>query len=158
MTWRRHGVASLAALVTFIVLTLLSHSWGVPDLTAIVFSGMVITLGYLHYRKRSARNDALPVTPARDDRKIPRDVRVAVILRDNGICQLRLPGCLLDKEIDIDHKVPYTWGGSSKDMDNLWCACGPCNRRKSNDWADMPDGSRLTRSEYTRMTGREVLL
>ena len=147
---RKHAWASLSAAVTFFILTVLGHSWGLPSLTAALAAGLLLLIGYLHYHRRTAREAALPVTPARDDRVIPRDVRVAVIVRDEGICQLRLPGiCLLDREIDIDHKIPYEWGGSSKDEDNLQCACGPCNRKKSNRWADTP-GGKVTREEYMK--------
>jgi hypothetical protein len=132
MNWQKHGIASLAALITFITLTVLSDSWGVPALTAIVFSGAVVTAGYLHYRRRSARAVAPPVTPSRDDRVVPQEVKIAVTLRDRGICQLRYPGCLLDREICFDHKYPWAKGGSSKDPDNIQLACGPCNRAKSD--------------------------
>ena len=148
---RRHAWASLAALLSFFILTLLGHSWGLPSLTAAVAAAIVLTVGYFHYRRRTARQVALPTTPTRDDRVIPRDVRMHVIVRDGGKCQLKLPGiCLYDKEIDIDHKIPYEWGGSSKDEDNLQCACGPCNRKKSNNWGDTP-GGRVTREEYMKM-------
>ena len=149
----------MAALLSFFILTVLGHSWGLPSLTAAVAASIVLTVGYFHYHRKTARKAALPVTPGRDDRVIPRDVRVAVIVRDGGKCQLKIPGiCLVDSEIEPDHKVPWTWGGSSKDINNLWCACHPCNARKSNNWADMPDGSRMGRAEYMRMTGRNVLV
>ena len=148
---RRHFWAALCALITFFILTLLGHSWGLPSLTAAIAAAIVLTVGYFHYRRRAARVSVLPVTPARDDRVIPRDARMHVIVRDGGKCQLRLPGiCLVDSEIDIDHKIPYEWGGSSKDEDNLQCACGPCNRKKSNRWGDTP-GGRVTREEYMKM-------
>lgn len=132
MNWRKHGIAALAALVTFVILTVLSDSWGVPALTAIIFSGAVVTAGYLHYRRRSARAAAVPVTPLRDDRVIPQEVKIAVTLRDRGICQLRYPGCLIDKDIQYDHIYPWSQGGSSKDPDNIQCACSSCNRAKSD--------------------------
>lgn len=151
MNLKRHLWALGAALVAFGVLTLASGTGGIPTLIAAGVIALAAFALYFHYRRRTARVDALPTTPARDDRIIPRDVRTAVIARDNGKCQLRLPGiCLVDSQIDIDHKVPYTWGGSSKDEDNLQCACHPCNQAKSNKWADTP-GGRMTREEYMRL-------
>lgn len=133
MTPRRHLYALLAALMAFGILTLMSGAFGLPELiTLIVLAGVCTTL-YFHYRRKSARVEMVPVTPARDDRVIPRDVRVAVIVRDGGKCQLKYPGiCLVDKQIDIDHIYPHSKGGSSKDMNNLQCACHPCNAHKSD--------------------------
>jgi hypothetical protein len=150
MTWKRHGIASLAAVVTFSVLTLLSHSWGVPALTAVALSAGTMTAGYFHYRRKAVRKSVLPVTPVRDDRVIPQDVKVAVCLRDKGECQIQGPPCVGDSDWNFDHKVPHEWGGSSKDPDNIQMACGPCNRWKSNRFADTP-GGRVTREEYMRM-------
>jgi uncharacterized membrane protein len=151
MTLRRHLYSALAALVAFAILTLLSGTWGLSALIAAAVIALVCTILYFHYRQRGQVEALLPTTPGKDDRVIPRDVRTAVIARDNGKCQLKLPGiCLVDSQIDIDHKVPYTWGGSSKDEDNLQCACHPCNQAKSNKWADIA-GRRLTREEYMRL-------
>lgn len=130
MTLRRHALALLAALVFFGVMTLASGtgSWGA--LIALVVIALAATALYFHYRRRSRIEALLPITPNRDDRIIPRDIRVAVIARDGGKCQLRYPGCLVDKDIDIDHIFPWSKGGSSKDINNLQCACHPCNAKK----------------------------
>lgn len=131
MNIKRHGIASAVAMLAFLVLSLLSGPLGLPVLYALGAVAATCTVLYFHYRRRSARAVIEPATPGRDDRVIPRDIRVAVIARDNGRCQLRFPGiCLVDKEIDIDHKYPWSLGGSSKDMDNLQCACHPCNAHK----------------------------
>lgn len=133
MNLRRHLWALGAALVAFGILTLMSGAGG---MAALVAAGVIVLIGfvlYFHYRRRSTQAALIPVTPARDDRVIPRDIRVAVIVRDGGKCQLKYPGiCLVDKQIDIDHIFPWSEGGSSKDINNLQCACGPCNRHKSN--------------------------
>lgn len=157
MSLKRHGLALLAALVFFVVMTLASGTGGRAALIAAGVLLLAATVAYFHYRRRARVEALLPTTPAKDDRVIPRDVRTFVIARDGGKCQLKLPGCLLDSQIDIDHKIPYTWGGSSKDPDNLWCACHPCNVQKSNRWADTPMG-RLTRQEYMRMAKRKGVL
>lgn len=138
MNLKRHGIAALIALVAFGVFTLVSGSAGLPALYAMAGLALAILGLYFHYRRRTARRAGVlavaPVVPGlRDDRVIPRDVRVFVIARDNGKCQLRYPGiCLVDKEIDIDHRYPWAKGGSSKDPDNLQCACHPCNQKKSD--------------------------
>lgn len=158
---RRHGIASAVAMLYFLIMSVMAGSGWRPVLYALGMIVVVCTALYFHYHRQARITEAVSssvVTPGQDDRVIPRDVRVAVIVRDGGKCQLQLPGiCLVDKQIDIDHKVPYEWGGSSKDENNLWCACAPCNKKKSNHWADTP-GGRLTREEYMRMTGRRVLV
>ena len=131
MTLRRHLYALLAALAAFGILTLVSGAFGLPELITLGVLAGVCTVLYFHYRRRAAREALTPVTPGRDDRVIPRDVRTFVIARDGGKCQLRYPGiCLVDKQIDIDHIFPWSRGGSSKDANNLQCACHPCNAHK----------------------------
>lgn len=133
MNIRRHGMASGIAMLFFLIVSLIAGSSVRAILIALGIIGLVCTALYFHYRRRARKDVIEPVTPGRDDRKIPRDVRVAVIVRDGGRCQLQYPGiCLVDKEIDIDHIYPWSLGGSSKDPGNLQCACGPCNRHKSN--------------------------
>jgi hypothetical protein len=133
MNLKRHAISAAIALLAFLVLTLMSASWGLPALIAAGMLALVLTLGYFHYRRRTARAAIEPVTPARDDRVIPQDVKIAVTLRDKGQCQLRFADiCLVDKDIQFDHRIPWSKGGSSKDPDNIQCACGPCNRAKSN--------------------------
>ena len=129
---RRHFWASLAALITFFILTLLGHSWGLPSLIAAVAASIVLTIGYFHYRRRQARAIATPTTPARDPQRMPpKDIEFAVILRDKGKCQLRYPGiCLVDQKLTVDHIYPWSKGGSSTDMNNLQTACRPCNQAK----------------------------
>lgn len=133
MDLRRHGIAAGAALLFFLVMTIRSASWGEPSLIAAGAIMAACTAMYFHYRRGARAEELEPVTPARDDRVIPRDVRTFVIARDGGKCQLRYPGiCLVDKQIDIDHIWPWSKGGSSKDPANLQCACHPCNAHKSD--------------------------
>lgn len=133
MTLRKHLLAALAALLAFGVLTVVSSTESWAALGALVGLMAAITVLYFHYRRRSARAAIEPLTPFRDDRVIPQDVKIAVTVRDKGVCQLRYAGiCLVDKEICFDHKWPHSKGGSSKDPDNIQLACGPCNRHKSD--------------------------
>lgn len=124
-------MAAAVALLVFLVLSLMSGPIGMPVFYALIAVGAVCTGVYFHYKRQAATEDLTPVTPSRDDRVIPRDVRTFVIARDKGQCQLRYPGiCLVDKQIDIDHVYPWSLGGSSKDPANLQCACHPCNAHK----------------------------
>lgn len=133
MNLRRHAYAATVALLAFLIFTLISDSLGLPALIAAGVLVLALTIGYFHYKRRQRRADIMPITPARDDRVIPQDVKIAVTLRDNGKCQLRYPGiCLGDQDIQFDHRVAWSNGGSSKDVNNIQCACGPCNRHKSN--------------------------
>lgn len=133
MNGKRHLYALAAALMAFGILTGMSGAFGMPELVVAGVLMAVCTVLFFHYHRKSARAALIPVTPARDDRVIPQDVKIAVSIRDKGKCQLRYRGiCLVDKEIQFDHKVAWSNGGSSKDEDNIQLACGPCNRRKSN--------------------------
>lgn len=131
MTPRRHLYALAAALMAFGILTVMSGAFGLPVLVAFLALSGGCTALYFHYRRRSSRAALIPVTPARDDRVIPQDVKIAVSVRDKGLCQLRYPGiCLVDKQICFDHVFPYSLGGSSKDENNIQLACKPCNLHK----------------------------
>lgn len=133
MTFRRHLWAALAALFAFGILTVASGTVGRPALIALAILAAACTALYYHYRRRYRRTPPEPVTPLRDDRVIPQDVKVAVAVRDKGRCQLRFPGiCLGDREIQYDHVIPWSRGGSSKDPDNIQLACSACNKHKSN--------------------------
>jgi 5-methylcytosine-specific restriction endonuclease McrA len=56
---------------------------------------------------------------------IPPDVRQLVWQRDGGRCVY----CGSTNELQIDHAIPVSMGGSSA-PENLQILCGPCNRRK----------------------------
>jgi 5-methylcytosine-specific restriction enzyme A len=64
------------------------------------------------------------------DHPVWREVRVAVLDRDGGVCQIRGPRCLLDAS-DVDHVVPWRSGGSWFDLENLRAACERCNRGRT---------------------------
>jgi len=66
----------------------------------------------------------------RISRYIPSSIMLRVVRRDNSTCQI----CgrhLLDDEIEFDHIIPHSKGGSTEEY-NLQVACFDCNRQKSN--------------------------
>jgi hypothetical protein len=68
--------------------------------------------------------------PRRRGRYIPFKVKVRVVRRDNYTCQL----CgkhLLDNEVEFDHIIPISEGGSSEEH-NIRLTCFNCNRDKSD--------------------------
>ncbi len=63
-------------------------------------------------------------------RKIPRSVMLRVVRRDNNQCQT-CGRVLRDDEIEFDHVIPVSKGGSSEEH-NVRVACFDCNRSKSD--------------------------
>ena len=63
-------------------------------------------------------------------RNISHSTIIRVARRDNNTCQV-CGKILLDREIEIDHIIPYSRGGSS-DENNLRVTCLDCNRKKGN--------------------------
>jgi hypothetical protein len=64
----------------------------------------------------------------RISRSIPRKIMLRVMRRDNYTCQI-CDRRLKDDEIELDHKIPFSEGGST-DENNLQLTCRDCNRRK----------------------------
>ena len=75
-----------------------------------------------------------PFPETKDSRRITRSIPNATIIRvarrDNNTCQI-CGKILLDREIEIDHIIPFSKGGHS-DESNLRVTCFDCNRNKSN--------------------------
>ena len=61
-------------------------------------------------------------------RNISNSTIIRVARRDNNTCQI-CGKVLLDREIEIDHVIPYSRGGTS-DESNLRVTCLDCNRKK----------------------------
>lgn len=64
-------------------------------------------------------------------RHIPRPVLIRVVRRDDATCQ-ECGVKLLDKDIEIDHIIPWSKGGQTVE-DNLRVLCSGCNKRKSDN-------------------------
>lgn len=62
------------------------------------------------------------------NRNISHATIIRVARRDNNTCQ-NCGRILLDREIEIDHIIPYSRGGTS-DESNLRVTCLECNRKK----------------------------
>jgi 5-methylcytosine-specific restriction endonuclease McrA len=77
-----------------------------------------------------------PFTETRETRrigrKIPRSVMLRVVRRDNNQCQT-CGKVLKDDEIEFDHIIPVSKGGSSEEH-NVRVACFDCNRTKSDNY------------------------
>jgi hypothetical protein len=79
----------------------------------------------------------LPVPPARgavgerNSRSIPQDVKIAVSVRDQGMCVQ----CGSNVDLHYDHKIPWSRGGTNT-VNNIQLLCGSCNRIKGAD--DIP--------------------
>ncbi len=68
--------------------------------------------------------------PRRRGRYIPFQIKMRVVRRDNYTCQI----CgkhLLDNEVEFDHIIPISKGGSSEEH-NIRLTCFECNRDKSD--------------------------
>jgi hypothetical protein len=68
--------------------------------------------------------------PRRRGRSIPNSTLLRVVRRDNNTCQ-KCGKHLRDEEIEIDHIIPISRGGSSVES-NLRVTCMKCNRQKSD--------------------------
>lgn len=71
--------------------------------------------------------EAVRQAPVLDDGKIPIRLREQALERAGYRCQI----CGATEHLSIDHKVvPWSEGGSSRDLDNLQVLCISCNSRK----------------------------
>jgi len=65
---------------------------------------------------------------AKRSRSIPQDVKIAVAVRDEGLCQ----HCGTSTgPMQYDHVIPYSMGGDNS-VENIQLLCRRCNGAKSN--------------------------
>lgn len=69
-------------------------------------------------------------------RRVPRKMRIHAFIRDGGKCRYCSTSVPLRAtrpwmSAQADHIIPHSRGGKTV-IENIWTACGPCNRRKSN--------------------------
>lgn len=69
---------------------------------------------------------------------INKKIRYAVLHTYNSTCQRcgRSPDDGI--KLEIDHKLPVSWGGKTE-IDNLWPLCSECNGGKKNLFSDFKD-------------------
>lgn len=63
-------------------------------------------------------------------------LRLAVLARDEGVCQLRYPGICTHMATEADHVRARETHGDT--LDNLQAACRPCNLHKGRPAAADP--------------------
>lgn len=80
-------------------------------------------------RERLIRTTAAPLPFKRPRVKVRESVRRRVL--GEGACAC----CGATKNLTVDHKRPWSWGGSNA-RSNLQCLCWDCNLAKSNRWSD----------------------
>jgi len=84
-----------------------------------------------------------PYTETKEGRKIgrniPRPIMLRVVRRDNNQCQI-CGKILKDTEIEFDHIIPISKGGSSEE-NNIRVTCLDCNRKKSSHLEDLRNTS-----------------
>ncbi len=68
--------------------------------------------------------------PRRSGRYIPFQIKMRVVRRDNYTCQ-ECGKHLLDNEVEFDHIIPVSRGGSSEES-NIRLTCFKCNRDKTD--------------------------
>lgn len=68
-------------------------------------------------------------------------LRLQILARDNGLCQIRRPGCTTTAT-HVDHIVPVMHGGQWWNPDNLRAACQRCNIAAGNQARKHPAPSR----------------
>ena len=66
--------------------------------------------------------------PTEHTRKIPREVKQYVMYRDKGRCVNE--GCRSGKNLQFDHIIPFSQGGTSLSAENIQLLCYDCNQRK----------------------------
>ena len=65
-------------------------------------------------------------------RNIPQETKYKVLRRDNCVCQICKKN-ISDEEINFDHIIPWSKGGSS-DVSNIRLLCSECNKSRGNSF------------------------
>jgi 5-methylcytosine-specific restriction protein A len=58
-----------------------------------------------------------------------RKVRKLVLERDGWVCQIKGPRCM-GRATQVDHIIPWRFGGALYDPENLRASCTSCNRER----------------------------
>ena len=92
--------------------------WGIIGVLGTLFFGYAIVLAF----------SGATAPAAKRTRSIPQDVKIAVAVRDQGLCQ----HCGTSAgQMEYDHVIPYSMGGDNS-VGNIQLLCRRCNAAKSN--------------------------
>jgi hypothetical protein len=110
------------------LLIFVAWAWGAFADGDYVF-GILSVLGILLIGLRIVEAFSGATAPAaRSSRSIPQDVKIAVAVRDEGLCQ----HCGTSAgPMQYDHVIPFSMGGDNS-VENIQLLCRRCNRAKSN--------------------------
>jgi hypothetical protein len=93
--------------------------WGIGGALAALLFGLGIVAAFLGVNAPAA---------TKRSRSIPQDVKIAVAVRDEGLCQ----HCGTSAgPMQYDHVIPYSMGGDNS-VENIQLLCRRCNAAKSN--------------------------
>ena len=134
---RKRGTASGSLMLAFSPLPLAfmvsqSTEAGPGTVLFMLFAALVVRWAH---RQRARRTNpqsttALGVPVPKPSRTISQDVKIAVAVRDEGLCQ----HCGTDTgPMQYDHVIPYSMGGDNS-VENIQLLCRRCNRAKSNSY------------------------
>jgi HNH endonuclease len=97
------------------------YVWGIGGVLGILLFGFGIVAELLGF-------SGVPAPAVRRSRSIPQDVKIAVAVRDQGLCQ----HCGTSAgPMEYDHVIPYSMGGDNS-VENIQLLCRRCNAAKSN--------------------------
>ena len=94
------------------------YTWGILSALGVLIIGLRIVEAFSRASAPAARRT----------RSIPQDVKIAVAVRDQGLCQ----HCGTSAgPMQYDHVIPYSMGGDNS-AENIQLLCQRCNAAKSN--------------------------
>jgi len=94
------------------------YFWGIAGALTVLLYGLAIVV---------IPGATAPAATKRS-RSIPQDVKIAVAVRDEGLCQ----HCGTSTgPMEYDHVIPYSMGGDNS-VENIQLLCRRCNAAKSN--------------------------
>jgi hypothetical protein len=95
--------------------------WAITGVLGILFFVLGIVAAFSGFSGATA-------PAAKRTRSIPQDVKIAVAVRDQGLCQ----HCGTSAgPMQYDHVIPYSVGGDNS-VENIQLLCRRCNAAKSN--------------------------
>jgi 5-methylcytosine-specific restriction endonuclease McrA len=135
---RKRGTASGSLMLAFSPLPLAfmvsqSTEASLGTVLFMLFAALVVRWAHRQRAHNARRTNpqsttALGVPVPKPSRTIPQDVKIAVAVRDEGLCQ----HCGTSTgPMQYDHVIPYSVGGDNS-VENIQLLCRRCNAAKSN--------------------------